>query len=148
MNLCVPPHWCIPRRSVGLSPVILSSSSKVVRQEVAGPGGWPLALTWRWRKRQSFGDGCSSIPSFDEFFVSFLWVGAHVHWFYGECRKCYPCSGRWSSGLRNRVLLGLKCILWKRNIVSESVSDSKELKFRTEGPSPKRPVLRRSRGTR
>ena len=34
------------------------------------------------------------------------------------------------------------------NIVSKSVSDSKELKFRTEGPSPKRPVLRRSRGTR
>ena len=43
MNLCVPPHWCIPRRSVGLSPVILSSSSKVVRQEVAGPG------VGRWR---------------------------------------------------------------------------------------------------
>ena len=34
------------------------------------------------------------------------------------------------------------------NIVSKSVSDSKELKFRTEGPSPKRPVLKRSRGTR
>ena len=50
MNLCVPPHWCIPRRSVGLSPVTLSSSSKVGRKEVAGPGGWPLAFTWKLRK--------------------------------------------------------------------------------------------------
>ena len=80
MNLCVPPHWCIPRRSVGLSPVTLSSSSKVVRKEVAGPRGWPLALTWRWRKRQSFGDGCSPIPSFlmTSLFHSCEWVRTYI----------------------------------------------------------------------
>ena len=39
-------------------------------------GGWPLVFTWRWRKRQSFGDGCSPIPSFlmTSLFHSCEWV--------------------------------------------------------------------------
>ena len=75
MNLCVPPHWCIPRRSVGLSPVILSSSSKVVRQEVAGPG------VGRWR---SLGGGerdnplvmvvVPSLALMSSLFHSYEWV--------------------------------------------------------------------------